>query len=548
MKDRAPKAQTLNTSKPLSMRSRGAPFDEEKYINRPDTAVPPTQRDAVLLQAMKGQPDITSETHPPPMKRSHLMQAVTQAADAESASKRAGLSQASIQQFDVDQHQPSRATENTRQPKPLERPYSSLSEPKVEREDQLYPASLLWTRHNSNSEREHQPKRTRLTREALALFNKMGEEKGKRASAPAPLEAIVESSTTKTISTTMSGFAMQASRNGILDPLDSKPPVNLDDIRERHAQSRETASPTESAYEGYVKTVGLAPNEATMVVEVTAGLLKRCPDKGYYRAFNQAFTGLTEDAGFNNGLSAPQPDFVEGLKRNEFRPLLIEDHVDGAVLYKDNPKSMTLPHLAGEFKGPGKDLEKARLQSAYDGAALAYGRNQALNCIGKPTIAGHAKITTFTTDGTHLNLFAHYATPSEDGTAEYHQYPISSTNLKSSHQDFRQGYRQLRNAQDCAREESYKLRDQLKEHRKAKNSQPAPLPSIEDKDGCHIIDRVPIYQPAPLVPFGPKHGKASVSQPSHSIEASSPSAADIASSRGYKRPGFHRDRRGQARK
>jgi hypothetical protein len=91
MKDRPPKAQTLNTSKPLSMRSRGAPFDEEKYINRPDTAVPPTQRDAVLLQAMKGQPDITSETHPPPMKRSHLMQAVTQAGKHSAIYKKPGL-------------------------------------------------------------------------------------------------------------------------------------------------------------------------------------------------------------------------------------------------------------------------------------------------------------------------------------------------------------------------------------------------------------------------------------------------------------------------
>ncbi|KAI8680557.1 hypothetical protein NCS56_00461400 [Fusarium sp. Ph1] len=370
----------------------------------------------------------------------------------------------------------------------------------------------------------------------------MGEEKGENASAPAPLEATVASSTTKTTSTTMSGFVMQARRNGILKPHESKPPVNLGDIRERHTQPRGTASPTESMYEDYIKTVGKNPNKATMVFEVGGQLMKRYPNEDYDRAINRAFTGFPKDAGFNKGLSAPQPDFVEGLEMEEFRSLPIEDHIDGAILYKDDPYSVTLPHLAGEFKGPGKDLEKARLQSAYDGAALVYGRNQALNCIEKPSIAGHAKITTFTTDGANLNLFAHYATPSEDSTAKYHQYPISSTNLTISHENFREGYRQLRNAQDSAREESYKLRDQLKEHWKAKRSQPAPLSSIEDEDDYQIIDQEPIYQPAPPMPSRPKHGKVSVLQSSHFIEASSPSAADIASSHGHKRPGFHRDR------
>lgn len=52
----------------------------------------------------------------------------------------------------------------------------------------------------------------------------------------------------------------------------------------------------------------------------------------------------------------------------EFRPFPINDHVDGAILYKDNSNSVTLPHLTGEWKGCGKDMEEARLQSAYDGA------------------------------------------------------------------------------------------------------------------------------------------------------------------------------------
>lgn len=82
-------------------------------------------------------------------------------------------------------------------------------------------------------------------------------------------------------------------------------------------------------------TVGEAPNEATMIGEMLP-LLKKYP-KGYKRALNQAFTDFTKDVGFNHGLSAPQPDYVEGLGMEEYCPLPINKHVNGAVLYKDNP-------------------------------------------------------------------------------------------------------------------------------------------------------------------------------------------------------------------
>ncbi|RSL46803.1 hypothetical protein CEP53_010192 [Fusarium sp. AF-6] len=320
----------------------------------------------------------------------------------------------------------------------------------------------------------------------------MGEKKGK-ASASTPSESSAESSTTKTVSTSMSKFAMQARNNGILDSARSKPPVNEDDIRKRLVRSRATPSPTESMHRHYTRRIANAGNEATVSYQVSTRLLKTYPDEAYDTAINRAFTGFPKDVGFNNGLSAPQPDFVEGLDMEEFRPFSTGDLVDGAVLYKDDPNSVTLPHLAGELKGRGKDMEKARLQSAYDGAALVHGRSQALDSIGKPSTAGHSKVTTFTTDGTNLNFFAHHAIPSEDNTTEYHQYPISSLNLTTSYQDFRQGYRQLRNVQDYAREESYRLRDQLKQHWKARKSQPAPLPSIEDEDededDCQVMDR-----------------------------------------------------------
>ena len=76
---------------------------------------------------------------------------------------------------------------------------------------------------------EHQPKRARLTRKNLALFNTMAKKKGNKGSASAPT---VESSTTKTTSTTMSSLAVQAHKNGILNPAFSKSPKNRQDIAE----------------------------------------------------------------------------------------------------------------------------------------------------------------------------------------------------------------------------------------------------------------------------------------------------------------------------
>jgi hypothetical protein len=65
-------------------------------------------------------------------------------------------------------------------------------------------------------------------------------------------------------------------------------------------------------------------------------------------------------------------------------------------------------------------MKEAELQSAYGGAALVFARNKALSYLGKSDPPGHAEVTTFTTDGTNLNLYAHYADPSEDGTLKYH--------------------------------------------------------------------------------------------------------------------------------
>ncbi|CAK7197517.1 hypothetical protein SEUCBS139899_000164 [Sporothrix eucalyptigena] len=354
-----------------------------------------------------------------------------------------------------------------------------------------------------------------LTRKNLARLDEMAragkqEKSGKNQRVAARL-AILEESTadsssslsTKALSTTAPGFALQARDNGILDATGSRPPSNLAELRQLLAQPRASASPPESAYDEYAHAIQNTENEAT-VLFVTTPLLRTYPVQPYKTVLNQAWTAFPRDAGFNNGLSAPQPDFVQGLEMEAYRPLPVNKLVHGAVLYKDNPRSVTLPHIAGEWKGPGGDMREAALQTSYDGAAMVYARNQALAYHDQTDAPGHAAVSTFATDGSQVTFYAHYAAPRDnihghdgrDVEIEYHQYPIRSTSLVNSHDEYKAGRRALRNLQDHARDQSYALKDQLQAHHKQETRKmsglgvalPMPNAEIQDADPVDTVD------------------------------------------------------------
>lgn len=323
-------------------------------------------------------------------------------------------------------------------------------------------------------ERPEKGRRTRapLTRKNLAIFDKMAKE---RETSPiaAPHESTDDSSPTKTTSTAPSGLAGRAWLNGILHPPYSQPPANLEDLRDIFARSRRSASPTESAHGRYVHKFEAALNQATMASVVTRMLLKDHEEGPYEVAFNQAFTAFPEDVGFNSGLPAPQPDFIEGPSKFDYvadRRFCMGEEISGAVLYQDTEYSITLPHIAGELKGPGEE-KKVKQRNNYVGAALVYARNQALSYLGTPDPPGYAAVTTFTTDGENLELYAHYAaTSTSDGILEYHQYRIDAGLLPGSYQMHKDFRRRLRNMQDHAKQQSFALRDQLREHCKKRKA------------------------------------------------------------------------------
>ncbi|KAI0543289.1 hypothetical protein F4679DRAFT_577735 [Xylaria curta] len=410
--------------------------------------------------------------------------------------KRTRLTRKAAQQRQVIEEREERE-EKAAEPIPQQskRPYSS-PQSKSEHPTTPSPNPNLSRQIDTNSHNiEHNLTRARLTRQNLAMLDeKKG--KGKKTVTSSASDSMTELTTTtkttsiKTTSTTSAGFLLRAAKNGILLPAKSKRPENFDEIQKILDQSRESPSP-ESEYKHYCNRVEHAINETTMVYETARRLIQDYipedgNDEGYERMLNQAFTGFPKNVGFNNGLSPPQPDLVEGFRVNEFFPFPVDEEVNGGILVKDDLYSVALPHWAGEWKGRGKNMEDARFQSAYDGAALVYSRNSALEYLGTPDPLGHAKIITFTTDGNHINFFAHYSAPSEDGILQYHQYLIATRDLKFSHQGHNQGRRELRNIQDYARRESRALKDQLKKHWiLSGHHRPiaeSPMPSVEPQD------------------------------------------------------------------
>lgn len=115
--------------------------------------------------------------------------------------------------------------------------------------------------------------------------------------------------------------------------------------------------------------------------------------------------------GFNDGLSAAQPGMVDGFIVSRYDPFSTRKQLGGATIFTSGPNATTLPHLAGEWKGPGKDMILAQTQAAYDGAAMVYGRNKARSFLESPDLDGHAFVSTFTTDSTTLNAYAHCLCP-----------------------------------------------------------------------------------------------------------------------------------------
>jgi hypothetical protein len=88
---------------------------------------------------------------------------------------------------------------------------------------------------------------------------------------------------------------------------------------------------------------------------------------------------------------------IEGLDLTEFTPFPVYENLSAAVPTLDLDPSI-LPHIAGEWRGSGKDMNSARHQAAYNGGSLIFARNETLSFLGSSDSTSHACVYTFTTD------------------------------------------------------------------------------------------------------------------------------------------------------
>lgn len=233
----------------------------------------------------------------------------------------------------------------------------------------------------------------------------------------------------KTFSTTDHQFEAVFRKNGGLDPNDSDkhPPVNEKDIQAYLDKSRGSASPTRDDHQDFRTSLFKAGNEREIEslfqgsvykdTNKTHELLK----KDYGANIDRQWVAFPKDVGFNNGLSTPKPDRVEGYAQRSF-PKSIEQIGGAATLVNDSPAFVGLPHVATEFKAHGKSMLEAEVQAGYDGAHMVYGRNKALELIGEKDPRRHASPITVASDGHSWTAYAHYAHENEDKKMnEYYQ-------------------------------------------------------------------------------------------------------------------------------
>ena len=287
-----------------------------------------------------------------------------------------------------------------------------------------------------------------LTRKNLALLNTLnGDSKRKKHSS-------YFENDTMTISAAASGFAEKAYKNGILDPPDSIEPPDLGTLRHRLTQRRKSIQPL-PAHQRYCEFISSSANEAKVSALVQKRIMIDYEDLSlqYRRAINQAIT-QTPRQDFNDNLSDPRPDLLEGLFTSVL-PHSLHNH----ALHKVN--SLAFCHFATEFKRPDKNMHQAVYQAAYDGAVLVFARNRALAqaragaasdgatlaAVGKA--AGETAVLTCATDGKEFNVFAHHY---QDGA--YHQNLVVSGDLRIYRS---RGRELIRNAQECAWCKSYEL-------------------------------------------------------------------------------------------
>lgn len=332
-----------------------------------------------------------------------------------------------------------------------------------------------------------------------------GSKSGRSCSSP-ETATVPSSRGAKSIPTTDSKFETAFRANGGVSALRASevPPSNKQEVRAYISQDRGSASPTSSQHRKFLDSLEAAFNERDIENLLQGRLFKdtnktnSLQDIDYRANVDKQWIAFPKNVGFNNGLSAPTPDLVEGYAQRTFPPS-IQQLGGSATLIHDHSASayVGLPHFAAEFKDFGKNMREAEVQAGYDGAHMLYARNEALAHIEDKDPPLRASPMTVTSDGYSWRAYSHYAHQgSETDTLKYYQvceFPHILCTFKAclgsnetfnhalslileivqneiafgrtiDYDDFKHSYKTLRNVQDWARKESDDLRDRLRRH------------------------------------------------------------------------------------
>jgi len=293
-------------------------------------------------------------------------------------------------------------------------------------------------------------------------------------------------SNAKSISSTSSGFRIQLFTNQVFEARRSdKIPVNLKELERCLDCDRQSVSPDdEDALENLIE-LDQAVNEATLRHSVMQAVRKRIRVREptgerlvYSNVYDQSFARLPKDVGFNNGLSAPQPDLASGFRWEAFKFNNVLAGIPGVIPHSDM-NGISLPHLFGEFKRPGGDRVEGIAQAAYDGAYGVWARTQVLKEMQVCEVECAAHVFSFFTDGSFYAIYAHF----QEGKKYYQYALVDQESLKQSPDSFRVMYQRLRNLQEMAYAEADALRLQIA---KWQDQQPGAGLSTDNADARRV--------------------------------------------------------------
>lgn len=290
-----------------------------------------------------------------------------------------------------------------------------------------------------------------------------------------PSTTSLTSTNTTTTTTTDKGFGIQLDKNGVkYGRIKAKKPKDIATVKEYLNRARESTSPDEEGYDRYVEQVEYCDNELSMQSNVWP-LLAKHPSHtnapGYTANYNFQWTEVESHLTF--GLSDAKPDISEGYRRDQYPPDACEA-LGGALAPTQYNGAM--PTFCVEWKGPDGVMPSAEKQCAYDGALMADAAYDAHNYMKKDPAEFFDKTQALTValNGEYVHLYGNHVVK-HGSSLEYHHYPLQIHKPRDSLEDFKETYKQLRNAQDWARERATQTKDGLHASIRAKEIAPAIL-------------------------------------------------------------------------